>query len=150
MRTLDLLGLPAGTCNLGVFYLQIQVIHGKKPLRVQVWHLKSKIPVGPGAGNLQVHPCSALSPNNGLGSCITQMLDLKLIVHRLHPVAALASVGVSMGMATDTDNMWQWNCDAGERWEVGSLLMMLVPAKGAEFEIMRKMRCKNESKNEHF
>ena len=47
------------TCNLLVFYPQIQVIHGKKILRVQVWHLKSKIPVGPGAGNLQVHLCLA-------------------------------------------------------------------------------------------
>ena len=53
-------------------------------------------------------------------------------------------------MATDTDSTQQWNCNAGERWEAGSLLMMLVPAKGAEFEIMRKMRCKNESENEHF
>ena len=61
VRTLDLEGLPAGTCNLWVFYLQIQVIHRKKSLRVQVWHLKSKIPVGPGAGNPQVHPCSALN-----------------------------------------------------------------------------------------
>jgi hypothetical protein len=36
------------------------VIRGKKSLQVQVWHLKSQIPVDPGAGNLQVHPCSAL------------------------------------------------------------------------------------------
>ena len=60
MRTLDHEGLPVDTCNPWVFYPQIQVIRGKKSLRVQVWHLKSKIPVGPGPGNPQVHLCSAL------------------------------------------------------------------------------------------
>ena len=43
VRTLDLEGLPVGTCNLCVFYPQIQVIHGKKPAfegHHKVWHVQ--------------------------------------------------------------------------------------------------------------
>ena len=47
-------GLPVSACDL-------QVIHWKKSLQVQVWVLAPKIPVGRIQVNPRVHPCPALA-----------------------------------------------------------------------------------------